>query len=107
MYLGPNGVLIGSAREQQQLEEAAGREIKTFAGTRREREIERKKSVLEAKIASLHDEFESVKDELNRTFQEEEVRKKFVEQNREQLTRNRYLNDNKAKSNKRNGKGRK
>ncbi|MEJ1237975.1 circadian clock protein KaiC [Chryseolinea sp. T2] len=105
VYLGPNGVLIGSAREEQQLQEAAGQEIKTFAGTRREREIQRKKTVLEAKIASLNDEFESVKDELNRTFQEEELRRKVLEQNRDQLTKNRYLNDNAPKSKKRNGKG--
>jgi circadian clock protein KaiC len=105
VYLGPEGVLIGSAREEKQLEEAAGLELKTFAGSRREREIQRKRTVLEAKIASLNEEFESVKDELNRTFQEEELRKKVLEKNRLELTQKRYLNDNKPKTKKRNGKG--
>ncbi|MGC3947805.1 MAG: circadian clock protein KaiC [Chryseolinea sp.] len=105
VYLGPNGVLIGSAREEQKLQEAAGLEIKKFAGTRSEREIQRKRTVLEAKIASLNEEFESVKDELNRTFQEEELRKRVLEANRIQLTKNRYLNDNSSQSKKRNGKG--
>jgi len=41
VFLGPNGVLIGSAREQQQLEEATGVALRTFAGTRRDREIQR------------------------------------------------------------------
>jgi len=105
VYLGPKGVLIGSAREAQQLEEAAGIELKSFAGTQREREIKRKRTVLEAKIASLQEEFESVKDELNRTFQEEELRKMVLDKNRLELTKKRYLNDNKPKTKKRNGKG--
>ncbi len=105
VYLGPKGVLIGSAREEQQLEEAAGIELKSFAGTQRDREIKRKRTVLEAKIASLQEEFESVKDELNRSFQEEELRKMVLEKNRQELTKRRYLNDNKPKTKKRNGKG--
>ena len=104
VYLGPSGVLIGSAREEQQLEEVAGRELKSFAGTKREQEIQRKRLVLEAKISGLNEEFESVKDELNRTFQEEELRKSIFEKNRKELTSKRYLNVNKAKSKKRNGK---
>jgi len=107
VYLGPKGVLIGSAREEQQLEEAAGVELKTFAGTRREREIQRKRTVLEAKIASLTEEFESAKDELNRTSQEEDLRKMILNKNREQLTNKRYLNDSGQKTKKRNGKGKK
>lgn len=105
VYLGPAGVLIGSAREAQQLEEATGLELKTYAGTRRDREIQRKKTVLEAKIASLREEFESVKDELNRTHQEEELRKEIMAKNRNELTRNRYLNEKASKPDKRNGKG--
>jgi circadian clock protein KaiC len=106
VYLGPGGVLIGSARETQQLEEAAGIEIKSFAGSQRDREIKRKKTVLEAKIASLHEEFESLKDELNRADEEEALRRKFFDKNRSFLTNKRYLNDskdNKSKAKKRSG----
>jgi circadian clock protein KaiC len=104
VYLGPGGVLIGSAREEQQLEEATGLELKNYAGTRRDREIQRKKIVLEAKIASLNEEFESVKEELNRTHQEEQLRKEILERNKVALTQKRYLNDNKPKPGKGNGK---
>jgi circadian clock protein KaiC len=104
VFLGPNGVLIGSAREQQQLEEVAGQELKTYAGTRRDREIQRKKTVLEAKIASLKEEFESVKDELYRTHQEEQVRREILERNRKELTEKRYLAQIKPKQQKGNGK---
>jgi len=104
VYLGPQGVLIGSARAEQQLEEVAGVELRSLAGTRREREIQRKRTVLEAKIASLNEEFESVKDELNRTFLEEELKKSVLAKNRSELTQKRYLND-KMKTGKNNGKG--
>jgi circadian clock protein KaiC len=104
VFLGPTGVLIGSARAQQQLEEATGLELKNYAGTRRDREIQRKKTVLEAKIASLNEEFESVKDELYRTHQEEQLRKEILERNKKQLTEKRYLNQGLSKQKKGNGK---
>lgn len=100
VYLGPEGILIGSARETQELEEAAGLELKNFAVGRKDREIQRKKTVLEAKITSLHEEFESIKDELNKTHQEEELRLKIMEKNRKELTEKRYLKINKAKAKK-------
>jgi circadian clock protein KaiC len=105
VYLGEEGVLIGSAREAKQLEEATGQELKTYAGTRRDREIMRKKTVLEAKITSLQEEFESVKDELTRTHNEEQLRKEIMEKNRTALTDKRYLNEKKSNTKRSNGKG--
>jgi circadian clock protein KaiC len=105
VFLGPTGVLIGSAREKQQLEEVTGLELKSYAGTRRDSEIQRKKTVLEAKIAGLNEEFESVKDEIMRSFQEEQLRKEILEKNRKELTEKRYLNQNKPRKGKSNGKG--
>jgi circadian clock protein KaiC len=100
VFLGPSGILIGSARESQQLEEATGLELRTQAVNRKDREIRRKKMVLEAKIASLKEEFESVKEELNRTQQEEQLRKQIMEKNRIDLTKKRYLNDGDVKKGK-------
>jgi circadian clock protein KaiC len=85
VYLGPEGVLTGSARMAQQMQEKAGLELKKYAVTRKDREIERKKTVLESKIASLKEEFESVQDELNRAYIEEQLRKEVMEKNREQM----------------------
>jgi circadian clock protein KaiC len=104
VYLGEEGVLIGSARIARELDEATGNELKSYAGTRRDREIQRKRTVLEAKIASLNEEFESVKDELNRAHQEEELRKEILEKNRNELTKNRYLNQKAGKKRSGNGK---
>lgn len=104
VYLGPNGILIGSAREAQQLEEVTGQALKSHGHSRRDREIQRKKTVLEAKIASLQEEFESLKDELYRTQQEEQLRQEILEKNRMELVKKRYLNENASKSGKGNGK---
>lgn len=89
VFLGPDGVLVGSAREAQELEEATGLALKSHASSRTGREIERKKFVLESKIASLKEEFESVKDELNKTQIEEQLRKEILEKNRAEMKRKR------------------
>lgn len=105
IYLGPSGVLIGSAREAHQLEEATGQELRSYAGTRTDREIMRKKTVLEAKIASLQEEFESMKEELSRSRYEEQLRKEIMDKNRKAFAESRYLNNKKTKPRKQNGKG--
>lgn len=89
VYLGPEGVLTGSAREAQELQQVTGVALRDHALTRKDREIERKRLVLESKIASLKEEFESVQDELNKSYIEEELRKEIFEKNRDQLTRSR------------------
>ncbi|HEX2608319.1 MAG TPA: circadian clock protein KaiC [Flavisolibacter sp.] len=89
VYLGPEGILTGSAREAQQLSEVAGSALRTHALNRKDVEIQRKRKVLEAKIASLQEEFESVQDELNKSYIEEDLRKEIMEKNRKQLTQNR------------------
>ncbi|MBT1709730.1 circadian clock protein KaiC [Fulvivirgaceae bacterium PWU5] len=104
VYLGPGGILIGSAREAQELEEVTGLALKTHGLSRRDREIERKKTVLEAKIASLQEEFESVKDELYRAQQEEQLRQEIRDKNRIELLKKRYLNENPSKTEKGKGK---
>lgn len=89
VYLGPDGVLTGSAREAQQLSEQTGQVLKNNAIGMKNVAIQRKRKVLEAKIASLQEEFESVQDELNRSYIEDELRKEVAEKNREQMIRNR------------------
>jgi len=104
VYLGAKGVLIGSAREAQQLEEATGEELRTYAGSRTDRQIQRKRTVLEAQITSLKEEFESIEEELGNTRREEQLRKEIMERNRKEITEGRYINM-KSKRNKQDGKG--
>jgi len=82
VYLGPDGVLTGSAREAEQLKENTGQALRTYALDRKDREISRKRKVLEAKISSLQTEFESVEEELNKIYHEEELKKEVMDQNR-------------------------
>jgi circadian clock protein KaiC len=93
VYLGAEGVLIGSAREAQQLNEVTGEVLKDHAVARKDIEISRKRKVLEAKITSLHEEFESVQDELNKAYVEEAIKKEVLQKNRNQMIQNR-LNKN-------------
>lgn len=90
VYLGPEGVLTGSAREAQQLKLETGVALRDHAVSRKDREIERKRAVLEARVTALREEFESVQEELNRSYVEEELRNEVMEKNRIQMTRNRH-----------------
>ncbi|AMR33805.1 KaiC 1 [Mucilaginibacter sp. PAMC 26640] len=87
VYIGPDGVLTGSARKQQMLLEQTGEAIHSHAISRKDREVARKRKVLEAKISSLNSEYESVEEELNKVYLEEELKKKILEQNREEILR--------------------
>ncbi|MCE7063810.1 circadian clock protein KaiC [Dyadobacter sp. CY326] len=93
VFLGPDGVLTGSAREEQQLMQKAGIVLKDHAVSRKDREIDRKRAVLESKIASLKEEFESVREELNKTYIEDELKKEVLESNRKEMSRQRGRED--------------
>jgi circadian clock protein KaiC len=93
VYLGPEGVLTGSAREAQKLHEQTGAALRSNAVNMKDREIERKRKLLESKIAGLRTEFESTEEELNRIQIEEELIKKLAESNRDQITKLRRGSD--------------
>ncbi|TAE25561.1 MAG: circadian clock protein KaiC [Cytophagales bacterium] len=93
VYLGPEGILTGSAREAQELLQETGVALRDHAVSRKDREIERKRSVLESRVSALREEFESVQEELNRSYVEDELRNEVLEKNRAQLTRSRHKED--------------
>jgi circadian clock protein KaiC len=82
VYLGPSGVLTGSARESHIANEQSGIALRGQAVNRKDREISRKRKVLEAKISGLQTEFESIEAELNRTYEDEELTEKILQQAR-------------------------
>jgi circadian clock protein KaiC len=89
VYLGPDGVLTGSAREAQKLQEETGEVLRNFAVSSKDRELLRKRRVLEAKISNLQTEFESAEEELNKMFQQEELLKQVSSNTREEITNRR------------------
>lgn len=94
VFVGPDGILTGSAREAQVIQEETGVAIHNYALSRKDREIVRKRQVLESKIASLNSEFESVEEELNKVYEEEELRKQILSRNRETMQTIRRGSDN-------------
>jgi circadian clock protein KaiC len=86
VYLGPEGVLTGSAREAQKLREKTGVALRDFAVSRKDKEILRRRMMLEAKIASLQAEFESAEEELNKMYVEDELKQEIIEKNRQEIT---------------------
>ena len=85
VYLGPEGVLTGSAREAQEIKEQTGLALLDYAIGAKDREITRKRKVLEAKIAGLQTEFESVEEELNKIYLQEELKKQISEKTRQEI----------------------
>jgi circadian clock protein KaiC len=86
VFLGPEGVLTGSAREAFKLSEQTGEALKQYALGRKDREIERKRMTLERQIESLRTEFESVQEDLNKLNTEEELKKQIADANRQRMT---------------------
>lgn len=97
VYLGPEGVLTGSAREAQKLKEKTGIALRDFAVSRKDKEILRRRMMLESKIASLQAEFESAEEELNKIYIEEELKQEIIENNRQEITNIRRGNVNPPK----------
>jgi circadian clock protein KaiC len=87
VYLGPDGILTGSARAAQMIKEETGVALQDYAIVAKDREVSRKRKVLEAKISSLQTEFESVEEELNKIYLQEELKKQVMDKTRQEITR--------------------
>lgn len=83
--IGPSGVLTGSARENYKLEEASDKILRQKVMERINKEIESKKMILDARIADLISQFESEKEEMNRIFNEEKLKKDAAENTRQSM----------------------
>jgi circadian clock protein KaiC len=86
VFLGPSGVLTGSAREERKLLEEADNALKAFAIGHKDREIKRKSIQLESKISGLKAEYETAIDELNKVYMEEQLKNEALFKNREKMT---------------------
>ena len=85
VYLGPEGVLTGSARVSQEMREKA---VVTFRRQEQEthrRELERKRRIFEARMVMLRAEFEAEEEILQQTISESELLGEEVVQDRVQM----------------------
>jgi circadian clock protein KaiC len=88
-YLGPEGVLTGSARLAQEAREQAASVARREEVGRKQRELERKRQALEARIAALRLESEAEEEELQRGIAREQVREERLAQDRADMARSR------------------
>lgn len=89
VVIGPLGIITGAARLTQQIQEEAQRVVRQHETDRRDRELERKRRMLEATIANLRTEFESVEEELRQASGEEQGRLAALREGRASLAANR------------------
>lgn len=89
VYLGPSGVLTGSARVSQEAQDRADRFARQRELERRERDSIRRRKVLEAQILSLQAELEAEEKEARRLDDEEQNRREREGEDRADLARSR------------------
>jgi circadian clock protein KaiC len=85
VYLGPEGVLTGSARVSQEMREKAVVTFRQQELETRRRELERKRRIFEARMVMLRAEFEAEEEIIQQTIAESELLGKEVVQDRVQM----------------------
>lgn len=86
-YIGPNGVLTGSARAAQAALEKAGQVVGQQETARRKRELGRRRASLERKIEGLRSEQAADSDELRRLDRQSDLQTRQLTTGRSELVR--------------------
>lgn len=95
VYLGPAGMLTGSTRVSQIAEEKAARLVREQEIESKERQIERKREIMEAQIAELKAQFEVEKQELDKVIAQDKLKENILLEDREAIARIRHSNGDK------------
>jgi circadian clock protein KaiC len=82
VYIGPSGVLTGSARLAQEAQEQAAQTIHEQEVERRKLELERKRRVIEGQISAMRAEFEAQEAETLNIIGQEQAREAHLTQER-------------------------
>jgi circadian clock protein KaiC len=87
VYVGPGGVLTGSARAQQEAREEAARRTRERELEQRRSELERKRAALEASIEARRAEFEAEALEVERLIRQSEAVESQLDTDRKTMAR--------------------
>jgi circadian clock protein KaiC len=87
VYIGPGGVLTGSARAAQEAHEKAAELMRKEEIERKKRELDSKSKALEAQITTLRSEFESAQEEVNKLIQQEEMQENALAEDKAEMMR--------------------
>lgn len=93
VYVGPGGVLTGSARLAQEAQERANELARQQDIARRQRELERKRTLLEAQIAALRSEFAAQETETLALIESQQRREVTLTQERVEMAHSRKADD--------------
>lgn len=89
VYLGPGGALAGAARLAQEAQERAEAMERQQEVERQQRDLERRRQVLEARIAALRLEFETEEEEIRKRLVQAEAREMRLQDDRIDMARKR------------------
>lgn len=93
VYVGPEGVLTGSARLVQEARALAAKVEGDQESQMLLRQLERKRKTLEAQVATLQTEFEAEEERINRTIQQRNSRETVLNHDRQAMARRRWADD--------------
>ena len=93
VYIGPGGVLTGSARLAQEAQEQAARVVEEQEIEVRQRQLERKSQTLAAQIAALNADFAAEEAAVRRTVAQLHQRENCLRQNRLDMAVSRQANE--------------
>ncbi len=93
VYLGPAGMLTGSARVSQISKENSEKLERQEEIERKQRILEQKRKTMKAQIAELQAQFESEKLELNKIITQEKLKEESIENERNIMAKIRHSND--------------
>ena len=94
VYTGPAGVLTGSARLSQEIKDKQTEDSRKQEIEKLQRDLERKRKLTDAQIASLQAEYASKEEEVKQLINQEKRREKAVDENKKEMGRMRKA-DNK------------
>ena len=89
VYVGPEGVLTGSARLAQEAKERAERMRREDDAQRKQLELERRRKALDAQIAALQAQFETERNDIMREISIRQAHEKAVAEDRAAMSRSR------------------
>jgi circadian clock protein KaiC len=87
VYVGPSGVLTGSARLSREAQEKAKDLARQQDAQVKQLNLERKRKAMEARIADLRAEFKTEEAEVKNFIKQEKLRQQKVSQDREAMAR--------------------
>jgi len=97
IYVGPGGVLTGSARAAREAEDRANDVLRQDEIAALQRELERKRKVVQSQVESLQAGLEADEQEIKKKINESKLRQKVTTEESEQMAKLRKADANSAK----------